>query len=194
MAAAMILLFGTAIGTTAVNYAKAADYNEQISLINEEASRISEESSEIAETLKEENHDEYFEKVASLADLKNIDIVAHFDVIAKITENGYYLDRNDKTFLSYGYEAISALKGKVPIFELNVGAIARKRALCAYPNEHFIREFKNQGFGAVITTDCHNKEDLDGGMSLAKDMLLSCGYKEIYVLKNGSFEPIPIED
>lgn len=64
MAAAMILLFGTAIGTTAVNYAKAADYNEQISLISEEASRISEESAEIAETLKEENHDEYFEKVA----------------------------------------------------------------------------------------------------------------------------------
>ena len=64
MAAAMILLFGTAIGTTAVNYAKAADYNEQVSVINEEASRVSAESAEIAETLKEENHDEYFEKVA----------------------------------------------------------------------------------------------------------------------------------
>lgn len=64
MAAAMILLFGTAIGTTAVNYAKAADYNEQISLINEQASMVSAESAEIAETLKEENHDEYFEKVA----------------------------------------------------------------------------------------------------------------------------------
>jgi len=64
LAAAMILLFGTAIGTTAVNYAKAADYKEQISLINEQASAVSAESAEIAETLKEENHDEYFEKVA----------------------------------------------------------------------------------------------------------------------------------
>ena len=64
LAAAMILLFGTAIGTTAVNYAKAADYKEQISLINNEASEVSAESSEIAEILREENHDEYFEKVA----------------------------------------------------------------------------------------------------------------------------------
>lgn len=64
LAAAMILLFGTAVGTTAVNYAKAADYNEKISLINEQASAVSAESAEIAETLKEENHDEYFEKVA----------------------------------------------------------------------------------------------------------------------------------
>lgn len=64
MAAAMILLFGTAIGTTALNHAKAAEYEEQISIINEQASMVSAESAEIAETLKEENHNEYFEKVA----------------------------------------------------------------------------------------------------------------------------------
>lgn len=64
MAAAMVLLFGTAIGTTAVNHARAAEYEEQMNKINSEAYSISAESAEIAETLKEENHDEYFEKVA----------------------------------------------------------------------------------------------------------------------------------
>lgn len=64
MIAAMVLLFGTAIGTTAVNHAKAADYEEQMSKINEQAYSVSAESAEISETLKEENHDEYFEKVA----------------------------------------------------------------------------------------------------------------------------------
>ncbi|MBR2078585.1 MAG: septum formation initiator family protein [Clostridia bacterium] len=64
LAAAMILLFGTAIGTTAVNKARAADYKEQLQRVNSEAYSISAESAEIAETLKEENHDEYFEKVA----------------------------------------------------------------------------------------------------------------------------------
>lgn len=64
MAAAMIFLFGTTIAATAVNYAQAADYDKQISEINEAALQLSQESSEIAETLKEENHDEYFEKVA----------------------------------------------------------------------------------------------------------------------------------
>ena len=64
LAAAMVLLFGSAIGTTAVNKARAADYKEQLEKVNSEAYSISSESAEIAEILKEENHDEYLEKVA----------------------------------------------------------------------------------------------------------------------------------
>lgn len=64
MIAAIVFLFGTAIGLCAVNYAQAAEYNSQISRVSEEASLVSQESAEIKETLKEENHDEYFEKVA----------------------------------------------------------------------------------------------------------------------------------
>lgn len=64
MIAAMVVLFGTAIGICAVNYIEAAEYKEQVSRISEEAVQISEQSAEIKETLKKENHDEYFEKVA----------------------------------------------------------------------------------------------------------------------------------
>lgn len=64
MIAAMVVLFGTAVGICALNYAQAAEYENQISRISEEASSVSLESAEIKETLKEENHDEYFEKVA----------------------------------------------------------------------------------------------------------------------------------
>ncbi len=64
IAAAMILLFGTALATTLINYAEAASYNEKASEVYEEASAVSEESSEIAEILNAENHDEYFEKIA----------------------------------------------------------------------------------------------------------------------------------
>ena len=64
MIAGMVLLFGIAFGTTAVNKARAADYREQMDKVNSEAYSISAESAEISEILKEENHDEYFEKVA----------------------------------------------------------------------------------------------------------------------------------
>ncbi len=62
--AAILLLFGTAIGTAAVNFADTAEYNRKISELNKEASEVSVESSKIYETLKEENHAEYFEKIA----------------------------------------------------------------------------------------------------------------------------------
>ena len=46
------------------NYAHAAEYNREAEEIESLASEVSVESSEISETLKEENHQAYFEKIA----------------------------------------------------------------------------------------------------------------------------------
>lgn len=58
--AAVIFVTTTCIS----NYAQAAEYSAQAAEVSAEAVRLSEESSEISEILKEENHDEYFEKIA----------------------------------------------------------------------------------------------------------------------------------
>ncbi|MBE6775397.1 MAG: hypothetical protein E7543_04300 [Ruminococcaceae bacterium] len=46
------------------NYARAAEYNREAAELEALAVSVSEESSEISETLKEENHQAYFEKIA----------------------------------------------------------------------------------------------------------------------------------
>ncbi len=46
------------------NYARAAEYNREASAIEAAATAISEESADISETLKAENHEAYFEKIA----------------------------------------------------------------------------------------------------------------------------------
>ena len=46
------------------NYARASEFNDEAAILESMATSISEESSEIAETLKEENHQAYFEKIA----------------------------------------------------------------------------------------------------------------------------------
>ncbi len=46
------------------NYARAAEYNREAAEIENFATSVSVESSEISETLKEENHQAYFEKIA----------------------------------------------------------------------------------------------------------------------------------
>ncbi len=46
------------------NYARAAEYNREADEIENLATSVSVESSEISETLKEENHQAYFEKIA----------------------------------------------------------------------------------------------------------------------------------
>ncbi len=61
----VIALMSTFVITKCVsNYARAAEYNREASEIEAAATAISEESADISETLKAENHEAYFEKIA----------------------------------------------------------------------------------------------------------------------------------
>ena len=66
-------------------------------------------------------------------------------------------------------EAIWALKGKIPLFEVNTGAISRGYRTSPYPQMEFLRELHICGFCAVITSDCHDAEKLDCGFELAAE-------------------------
>lgn len=61
----VIVLMSTFVITKcASNYARAAEYNREAAAVEAAATAVSEESADIAETLKAENHEAYFEKIA----------------------------------------------------------------------------------------------------------------------------------
>lgn len=132
----------------------------------------------------------YFETVSRLAEKGRIDIIGHFDLISKNTEQGSFLDTDDKRYLSMGLEAIHALKGKIPFFEVNTGAIARGYRTAPYPQIEFLREFKACGFGAVITSDCHDKQLLDHSFDMAADYLAAAGFTSRWVLTDNGFAEV----
>ena len=91
-----------------------------------------------------------------------------------------------------GYEAIHALKGRIPFFEVNTGAIARGYRTSPYPDLDFLREFKRLGFGAVISSDCHNKSFLDHGFDMARELLESVGFRSKWILTNDGFVEVAL--
>ncbi len=136
----------------------------------------------------------YYETVATIPQYGNFDILGHFDLITKNNEKGGFLDTSSAQYLGCAKDAIHALKGKVPLFEVNTGCIGRGYRSTAYPQVELLREFKDCGFGAVITSDCHKKELLDCNFEDAKKMLESVGYRSIYVLTEQGFAEVPIAD
>ena len=131
----------------------------------------------------------YFDTLLLLPQKHDFDILGHFDILTKTNELHNFIDTTSKEYLNYGYEAIHGLKGKIPLFEVNTGAIARGYRTTPYPQMEFLREFKNCGFGAIITSDCHNKEFIDCYYNEAKELLLAAGFKTQFVLtKNGFIE------
>ncbi len=134
----------------------------------------------------------YFETLARLPEYGNFDILGHADLITKHSENIKFFDEDSKEYRFAAIEALEKLQGKIPYFEVNTGAVARGYRTTPYPAPFLLDELKRLGFGAVISSDCHDARQLDCGFSSAEELLRQHGFKEIFVLKKYGFEPIEI--
>lgn len=129
----------------------------------------------------------YYEMLKTLPQYGNFDIVGHFDLVAKQNECGHFFDENSSAYQSLAYDAIRALAGKIPYFEVNTGCISRGYRSSPYPAPFLIEAFRENGFGAVITSDCHDKNAIDCYFSESAALLKSCGYREHYLLTENGF-------
>ena len=134
----------------------------------------------------------YYNTVAELGNHGKFDILAHLDVITKHNEKYPFLDTECKEYKTLVYEAIDALAGEIPYFELNTGAISRGYRSNPYPSAEFLKYLRKKGFGAVITSDCHNKEYLDCFFDGARELLAKAGFTSRFILTNKGFEEIAI--
>lgn len=134
----------------------------------------------------------YYELVARLPERGNFDILGHFDVLTKNNELGHFIDTTDPKYIHMGLDAIHALKGKIPLFEVNTGAIPRGYRTSPYPQMEFIKEFCKCGFGAVLSTDCHNKDHLDTYFEEARQLLREAGFTSRWILTDGGFKEVEL--
>ena len=134
----------------------------------------------------------YFETLCTLPEKGKFDILGHFDLLTKNNEQGHFIDTTDPKYLGMGLDAIHSLKGKIPLFEVNTGAIARGYRSTPYPQPEFIKAFKECGFGAVISTDCHNKEFLDNNFEDALQLLEAAGFTTRWILTDNGFKEVKL--
>ena len=134
----------------------------------------------------------YFEEIIRLPEKGNFDILGHFDLITKNNEKGRFIDTSSKSYLNMGFEAIHALKGKIPLFEVNTGGISRGYMSRPYPQMEFLREFNRLGFGVLLTSDCHDKNFLDCFYEEAVELITAAGFKSKWILTEDGFKEVGI--
>ncbi len=136
--------------------------------------------------------EEYYRQVALLPNYGAFDILGHFDIITKNIEIQKFFDTNDLRYKNAALQALENLLGKIPFFEVNTGAISRGYRTSPYPEFALLKAFKDFGFRAIISSDCHNGEYLDCAFKEAKELLIACGFKERYVLTENGFCAVEI--
>lgn len=134
----------------------------------------------------------YYENLAKLPDYGKFDIIGHFDIVAKHCEKRQFFDINSKEYIRLAVEAAEALVGKIPLFEVNTGAISRGYRSTPYPSIPILKELKRLGFGATVSSDCHDGRNLDCHFTESYELLRYCGFKEYYVFTEMGFEPVKL--
>lgn len=134
----------------------------------------------------------YYEDLTKLPDCGKIDIVGHFDLIAKHAETERFFDTDDKKYQAYALDALHILAEKIKIFEINTGAIARGYRTTPYPAPFLLKEMKRLGCRIIISSDCHDKNQLDCHFQDAVEYAKSCGFDELAILRKGEFTGVKI--
>jgi len=134
----------------------------------------------------------YYRSLAELATAGDFDIVGHFDLLTKHIDRFPDWDTESKAYRLLALEAIDALSGKIPFFEVNTGAIARGYRTAPYPDKFILKALRESGFGAVISTDCHNKEYLDLYMEESRELLRECGFNSRFILTHSGFKEVEL--
>lgn len=135
---------------------------------------------------------EYYRQLALLPEYGSFDVIAHFDIVTKHLEKNLFFDMYSKEYTDAALGAAEALRGKIPLIEVNTGAIARGYRTSPYPALPLLRELCRMGFGAVITTDCHDRRFIDCGIREAENAMRECGFKEKYILGKDGFEAVSL--
>lgn len=135
---------------------------------------------------------EYYKTVARLPEYADIDILGHFDLITKNCDKTHLFDTESREYVNAAVEALEQLQGKIPYFEVNTGAISRGYRKTPYPSSTLLREMRRLGFGALISSDCHDGRTLDCAFEDARELLALCGFKERYILTDSGFTAVEL--
>lgn len=136
---------------------------------------------------------EYYRQLATLSNYGNFDIVGHFDLITKHSEAFAFFDENSQEYKKYALDCLYALAEKIPVFEVNTGAMARGYRTSPYPSDFILREIAKTGCGIVLSSDCHDNRFLTYGFERAIDVCKACGVRELQMLTKEGFKGLALD-
>jgi hypothetical protein len=61
-----------------------------------------------------------------------------------------------------------------------------------YPPLFLMKELRRLGFGAIISSDCHDNRYLDFGYETARELLAAAGFRERYILTKNGFKSVEL--
>ena len=134
----------------------------------------------------------YFAQYEALVNDPRIDIVGHFDLIAKFSESNGLFDAHDPFFLDCAIQAMEPLVAAGKIFEVNTGATARGLRSEPYPSIPLLHRLHEIGGKVTVTSDAHSVEVIAHAFADTEALLKTIGFREVWIFDGNGFVPIKL--
>jgi histidinol-phosphatase (PHP family) len=143
-------------------------------------------------------YEDYYARLAALAESGGFDILGHFDLVKKNNGSnggaGRWFDESSKAYQGAAFEAARALRGKDIVAEINVGGISRGKVKTPYPSLPILRELRANRVRITFSADAHAPEHLGAHLEEARELARAAGYDSIAVLTKGKWIEVGIEE
>lgn len=130
---------------------------------------------------------DYFENMVKAAE-KKPDVLGHFDLVVKNNKDNCFFDEESDEYLDTALEALKACNNCGVIFEVNTGAVVRKKRALPYPLPYLLKKLYEMGGKVTLSADCHDACFITGGFDAGLKVIRDAGFKTLYVWENGKFE------
>ncbi len=141
----------------------------------------------------------YYAQYELVANNKEVDIVAHFDLLTKFDEYEItppellIFDETSPRYREAALEAMRLLVNKNKIFEINTGAVSRGYRDTFYPAPYLLKALRKMGGRITLSTDAHIPANAGFGLTAAAQLAQDCGFKEVWQLTGSGFRPVSIK-
>lgn len=127
----------------------------------------------------------YFEDLVRHAERNAPTFIGHFDLPTKYG----LIDEGSPAYLAVAREAMAEIVKHVPLFEVNMGAMARGLRAVPYPAKALLAELLRLGGGVILSSDAHSKENIAYRFDNATALLKQLGFTKRSILtKEGVLE------
>lgn len=132
--------------------------------------------------------EEYFRTVSDVVNKTKADIIGHFDLLQKFSEQENIFDSSSERYKKASEEAVRKLCETSAVFEINTGAMARGLRTSPYPSENLLKLIASLGGDIIISSDCHDKRYLDHYFEESVILAKKCGFNRIAYITKGELK------
>jgi len=121
----------------------------------------------------------YYETIADVVQKTGANIVGHFDLISKNNDNGSLFDETHPRYITAAINAMEQVLDKCKLFEINTGAMFRRKKKEPYPSVFLLKELQKRGGEIILSSDSHSADSLYYKFDEVRELVKSCGFKYI---------------